>query len=67
MSKNFSILARFKSFKHPFNSIKVLVKEEHNARVHIVAVICVVFTVYFFFRVASYYTLYWSCNINGDH
>ena len=44
MSKNFSILARFKSFKHAFNGIRFLINEEHNARVHIVAVICVVFT-----------------------
>jgi diacylglycerol kinase len=33
----FSIAKRLKSFVYAFNGFKVLIKEEHNARIHLVA------------------------------
>ena len=38
----FSISKRLKSFKYAFEGLKVLVIEEHNARVHLVASILVI-------------------------
>lgn len=32
--KKFSLAARLKSFKYAFNGLKILIQEEHNARVH---------------------------------
>lgn len=37
----FSLRNRLKSFHFAFNGIKNLIKNEHNARIHIVALICV--------------------------
>jgi len=41
-SNNFSIKKRLKSFLFAFNGIKELIKNEHNARIHIIALICVI-------------------------
>ena len=38
----FSIKALLRSFKYAFNGLKILIKEEHNARVYIVATILVI-------------------------
>ncbi len=38
----FSFISRIKSFPHAFNGLKILFREEHNARIHLAAVICVV-------------------------
>ncbi len=38
----FSISERLKSFKYAFNGFRILIKEEHNARIHLFATICVV-------------------------
>lgn len=38
----FSYIGRIKSFLHAFNGLKILFREEHNARIHLAAVICVV-------------------------
>jgi diacylglycerol kinase len=41
-SNKFSIRKRIKSFSFAFNGIIKLIKNEHNARIHLVAMICVV-------------------------
>ena len=41
-NQKFSIPARLKSFSHALNGIKVLFKEEHNARVHVAGTIAVI-------------------------
>jgi diacylglycerol kinase len=42
-NQRFSILSRLKSFGYAFNGLKILLKEEHNARIHLFATICVIF------------------------
>lgn len=46
--KHFSIKARLKSFAYAFNGIKALIKNEHNARIHLFATICVIPAGFFF-------------------
>ncbi len=41
-SQNFSIKKRIQSFGHAINGLKILIKEEHNARIHFFAAIVVV-------------------------
>ena len=41
-SDRFSLRKRLKSFHYAFNGIKNLIKNEHNARIHLVALICVI-------------------------
>jgi diacylglycerol kinase len=43
---NFSIQARLKSFTYAWNGLKILLKEEHNARIHLVAAIIVLIASY---------------------
>jgi diacylglycerol kinase len=40
--QKFSFRNRLKSFGFAFNGLKVLIREEHNARIHLIAVICVI-------------------------
>jgi len=40
--KKFSIKRRLQSFGYAFNGLKILLKEEHNARIHLLAAICAV-------------------------
>lgn len=40
--QKFSIRKRIKSFSFAFNGLKILITEEHNARIHLVAAICAV-------------------------
>ncbi|WP_430814403.1 diacylglycerol kinase family protein [Carboxylicivirga sp. RSCT41] len=48
MNKRFSVLKRIISFKYAFNGLKVLLLEEHNARVHLVAAILVIVAGFYF-------------------
>ncbi|KXX66712.1 diacylglycerol kinase [Flammeovirga sp. SJP92] len=41
-SNSFSLRKRLVSFRYAFNGIKNLIKNEHNARVHIVGLTCVI-------------------------
>ncbi len=38
----FSLIKRIKSFGFAFHGLKILFKEEHNARIHLIATVCVV-------------------------
>ena len=40
--EKFSIAKRLKSFTYAFAGLKVLFKEEHNARIHLFATVCVI-------------------------
>lgn len=46
--EKFSISKRFKSFKHAFNGLRILIREEHNSRVHFVATIVVTIAGFYF-------------------
>lgn len=41
-TNKFSLKKRIQSFSFAFNGIKNLIIKEHNARVHIVAIVCVI-------------------------
>lgn len=44
----FSLSDRIKSFKYAFNGLKILFKEEHNARIHlVVSVLVIAFGLFF--------------------
>lgn len=47
-NEKFSITKRFKSFGYAFNGLKILFKEEHNARIHLLATIIVIGLAWFF-------------------
>ncbi|MCG8545884.1 MAG: diacylglycerol kinase family protein [Alphaproteobacteria bacterium] len=38
----FSVSARLKSFAHAFDGLRTLIRQEHNARIHLIATVCVV-------------------------
>ncbi|WP_340113630.1 diacylglycerol kinase family protein [Maribellus mangrovi] len=40
--QKFSLSRRAKSFIHSFHGIKLLIKEEHNARIHLLAIVLVI-------------------------
>lgn len=40
--QKFSISKRIKSFGFAFNGLKILIREEHNSRIHLFAICCVV-------------------------
>jgi len=46
--QKFSIFKRIKSFGFAFNGLKILIKEEHNPRIHLVAAVCVISAGLFF-------------------
>lgn len=39
--QGFSIKKRIESFGFAFNGLKILIREEHNAQIHLFAIICV--------------------------
>jgi len=46
--EKFSINKRLASFKFAFNGIRILLKEEHNSRIHFLAAFCVIALAYIF-------------------
>ena len=50
--QKFSILKRIESFGFAFNGLKILIKEEHNSRIHLFVAIVVVI-VSFIFQISS--------------
>ena len=46
--QKFSLKNRLKSFSYAFNGLKIALKEEHNARIHVIAALCVVALSIFF-------------------
>ena len=50
--QKFSITKRIKSFKYAFNGLGILIKEEHNARIHLIAIIVVTIAGFYFELVA---------------
>ena len=44
----FSINKRLKSFGYAFNGLKILIREEHNSRIHILGAMVVLIAGYFF-------------------
>jgi len=46
-NKAFSLTSRFKSFKYAFDGIKILFKNEHNARIHVFFAVCAILGGYF--------------------
>lgn len=44
----FSLSKRLKSFIYAFNGLRILIKEEHNARIHLFATIVVIAAGFFF-------------------
>ena len=46
--RGFSISKRFKSFGYAFNGLKILIREEHNSRIHILAAMAAVIAGLFF-------------------
>jgi diacylglycerol kinase len=51
--KPFSISQRLKSFGYAFSGLKILITEEHNARIHLFAAACVV-AAGIYFKLSSY-------------
>ena len=41
-NNSFSIISRLKSFAFAFNGVRILIEEEHNARIHLIAGVVVV-------------------------
>ncbi|MDR0506055.1 MAG: diacylglycerol kinase family protein [Dysgonamonadaceae bacterium] len=49
----FSIVKRLNSFKYAFNGLKILIKEEHNSRIHLFAAIIAIISG-FIFHISEY-------------
>lgn len=48
MQYKFSFRERLRSFAFAFNGVKILVREEHNSRIHFVSALCVIIAGVFF-------------------
>ena len=56
--ENFSIRKRLESFKYAFNGLLILIKEEHNARIHLFATVCAIIAgIYFNISVQEWLSL----------
>lgn len=51
--RKFSFIKRLNSFSHAYNGLKILLKEEHNSRIHFIAAIAVI-TASFLFKINFY-------------
>ncbi len=51
MRKRFSLRERLRSFRHAFRGLRTLIKEEHNARIHLAAA-CVAVAAGIYFRIS---------------
>jgi len=47
-TQKFSISNRIRSFGFAFNGLKILIKEEHNSRIHLIAAILIVLAGFYF-------------------
>lgn len=52
-SNKFSIKSRLKSFTYAWNGLKILLKEEHNSRIHLVGAI-IAMGLSFFFKISTF-------------
>ena len=41
-NQKISIKSRLKSFKYAINGLKILISDEHNSRIHLIAAICAI-------------------------
>lgn len=41
-NQKFSIKSRLKSFKYAINGLKILIRDEHNSRIHLFAAVCAI-------------------------
>jgi diacylglycerol kinase len=55
--QKFSFFKRLQSFRYAFNGIRILLLEEHNARIHVFIAICVIIAG-FVFKVSIYEWLF---------
>ena len=51
--RKFSFTKRLNSFSHAYNGLKILLKEEHNSRIHFIAAIAVI-AASFLFKINLY-------------
>jgi len=60
----FSILKRLKSFSYAFNGLKILLREEHNSRIHFVATVAVIiFAIVFDLNVYEWIAIIFSSGL----
>lgn len=48
IQQKFSLRKRLNSFKYAFNGLRILFNEEHNARIHLLATLLVIFLGFFY-------------------
>jgi diacylglycerol kinase len=60
----FSILKRLKNFSYAFNGLKILFREEHNSRIHFVAIVAVIiFAIIFDLNVYEWVAIIFSSGL----
>ncbi len=64
MKPNFSINQRINSFKHAFNGLKLLLKNEHNAWIHsFAAILVIVFGLFFGLSITEWIVVLFSIGL----